>query len=249
MIVELQGKGIDMTKTKSYIHKATGWKGFKNDLRNHLLTGILVLMPFGVTLLVMRWVFGWMAGFLKPWILRTAAFVVRNPDIQHSPPAYISATASILSILFLIILIYLVGVLAQRYLGKKLILMGEWLLLKIPVLRTVYGATKQVMTTMALPKKESFLSVVLVDFPRAGMKSLGFLTGFIEDSNGNKYCKVFIPTTPNPTTGFFEILRPEEVVKTEISVEDAFKMIISFGILSPEVLNTKPMELPQPPAK
>ncbi len=231
--------------TKHIIPKATGWKGFKNDIRNHFLTGILVLMPFGVTLLVMRWVFGWMAGFLKPWLLKVAAFIVRNPDIQHSPPAYISVAASILSIIFLLLLVYMVGALAQRYLGKKLIYLGEWLLLKIPVLRTVYGATKQVMTTMALPKKESFLSVVLVEFPRAGMKSLGFLTGFIEGANGIKYCKVFIPTTPNPTTGFFEMIPVAEVVKADISVEDAFKMIISFGILSPEVLNTRAIEPPQ----
>ncbi|OQA03415.1 MAG: hypothetical protein BWY69_00481 [Planctomycetes bacterium ADurb.Bin401] len=223
-----------MTK-KIYVHKATGWKGFKNDLRNHLLTGILVLMPFGVTLLVMRWVFGWMAGFLKPWLLKLAAFVVRNPELQTSPPTYISWAASILSIIFLLILVYLVGVLAQRYLGKKLILMGEWLLLKIPVLRTVYGATKQVMTTMALPKKESFLSVVLVEFPRKGMRSIGFLTGFVNDrGREDEFCKVFIPTTPNPTTGFFVIMPSNEVIKTEITVEDAFKTLISFGILTPE---------------
>ncbi|OHB52205.1 MAG: hypothetical protein A2Y10_11350 [Planctomycetes bacterium GWF2_41_51] len=219
---------------KTHIHKATGWKGVKTDIRNHFLTGILVLMPFGVTLLVMRWVFGWMAGFLKPWLLKLAAFIVRNPDIQTNPPTYVSVAASVLSIIFLLILIYMVGALAQRYLGRKLILMGEWLLLKIPVLRTVYGATKQVMTTMALPKKESFLSVVLVEFPKAGMRSIGFLTGFVTDSSGEEFCKVFVPTTPNPTTGFFLIVRTNEVIKTDMSVEDAFKTLISFGILTPE---------------
>lgn len=203
-------------------------------MRNHFLTGILILMPFGITLLVMQWLFIWMAGFLKPWLLKSAAFIVRNPELQTSPPAYISIAASVLSILFLLILIYLVGAIAQRYLGKKLIAVGEWLLLKIPVLRTVYGATKQVMTAMAIPKKEAFLSVVLVDFPKAGMKSIGFLTGYINDANGEKLCKVFVPTTPNPTTGFFFIVKADEVIKTEISVEDAFKTLISFGILTPD---------------
>ncbi len=136
-------------------------------------------------------------------------------------------------------LVYLAGFFAQKYLGKKLIFLGEWLLLKIPVLRTVYGATKQVVSAMSLPSKESFMSVVLVDFPRVGMKSIGFLSGYIEDSNGTKYCKVFIPTTPNPTTGFFVILSADEVIKTDINIEDAFKLIISFGILAPNKLECK----------
>jgi uncharacterized membrane protein len=234
-----------MSKTpKSFIQKKklTGWKGFKNDLRNHFLTGVLVLMPFGVTLLVIRWVLGWMAGILKPWLLKILALVIRNPELQTSPPGYVSIAASVVSIFFLLILIYLVGVLASKYLGKKLIFVGEWLLLKIPVLRTIYSATKQVMKTVSVPKENAFVSVVLVDFPRAGMKAIGFLSGTIEDNSGKKYCKVFIPTTPNPTTGFFEIIDEQDVIKTSITVEDAFKMIISFGILAPEKLDIKPAD-------
>jgi uncharacterized membrane protein len=79
-----------------------------------------------------------------------------------------------------------------------------------------------------------FKSVVLVEFPRAGMKAIGFLTGYISDPDGKKYCKVCIPTSPNPTTGFFEIVPVEEVVLTDISVEDGFKMLISAGVVAPE---------------
>jgi uncharacterized membrane protein len=215
-------------------HKTSGWKKIKNNLRNHFLAGIFILMPFGITLLVMRWLFGWMAGFLKPLLLKLTAIIARNPDLQTSPPAYISITASILSIFILLMLVYLAGVIAQRVLGKKLIALGEMLLLKMPFLRTIYGATKQVMSALSLPSKEAFLSVVLVEFPRPGMKAIGFLTGFIKDSNGTKYCKVFIPTTPNPTTGFFEMVPANEVIQTGLNVEDAFKMIISGGIISPE---------------
>ncbi|MCE5340437.1 MAG: DUF502 domain-containing protein [Planctomycetaceae bacterium] len=214
--------------------KVSGWTVFKKDLRNHFLAGILILMPFGVTLLVMRWVFSWMAGFLKPWLLTLLALVIKNPELQTSPPAYVSIATSILSILILLMLVYLVGFFAQRYLGRKLISIGEWILLKIPVLRTVYGATKQVMGAMSLPGKEAFMSVVLVGFPRPEMLSIGFLTGYINNEKGETLCKVFVPTTPNPTTGFFLILRSEEVVKTDITVEDAFKTLISFGILMPE---------------
>jgi uncharacterized membrane protein len=198
-------------------------------------------MPFGVTLLVMRWLFSWMAGFVKPWLLWLLALIINNPALKTNPPAYVSIAASVVSILILLILVYLCGLTAQKYFGKKLIRIGEWLLLKIPVLRTVYSATKQVMTTFSGPGKDAFLSVVLVEFPRPGMKALGFLTGYIEDTAGKKYCKVFIPTTPNPTTGFFEIIPVEDVAQTTLSVEEAFKMIMSGGILSPEKIETKPL--------
>jgi uncharacterized membrane protein len=149
---------------------------------------------------------------------------------------YFNILASILSILLLLLLVYLAGVITHYVIGKKLIAVSEMLLLKLPVVRTIYGATKQVMNALSLPDKAAFRSVVVVEFPRPGLKAMGFLTGHIEDSNGKKYCKVFIPTTPNPTTGFFEIVPTNEVLQTSISVEDAFKMIISGGILSPEKL-------------
>jgi uncharacterized membrane protein len=228
--------------TKHKVKKVSGWTVFKKDLRNHFLAGILVIMPFGVTLLVMRWVFTWMAGFLKPWLLKLLAHVISDPALQTNPPAYVSITASILSIIILLMFVYLVGFFAQKYLGKKLIFVGEWLLLKIPVLRTVYGATKQVVNTMSVPKENAFLSVVLVGFPRQETLSIGFLTGYVEKENGEKMCKVFVPTTPNPTTGFFLVVRQEEVTKTDITVEDAFKMLISFGILTPEKFCIKPAE-------
>jgi uncharacterized membrane protein len=232
-----------MKKPKSFLtkQKPTGWKAVTLNIRNHIFAGVLILMPFGVTLLVMRWLFSWMAGFVKPWLLWLLALIINNPALKTNPPAYVSIAASVVSILILLILVYLCGLTAQKYFGKKLIRIGEWLLLKIPVLRTVYSATKQVMTTFSGPGKDAFLSVVLVEFPRPGMKALGFLTGYIEDTAGKKYCIVFIPTTPNPTTGFFEIIPVEDVAQTTLSVEEAFKMIMSGGILSPEKIETKPL--------
>jgi len=226
-----------MTKHKD--KKVSGWTVFKKDLRNHFFAGVLILMPFGVTLLVMRWVFTWMAGFLKPWLLKLLAHVISDPELQTNPPAYVSITTSIVSILILLMFVYVAGVFAQKYVGKKLIFLGEWLLMKIPVLGTVYGATKQVMGTLSMQGKDAFMSVVLIEFPRPGMKALGFLTGYIDDSAGKKYCKVFIPTTPNPTTGFFEIVPVEEVQHTTMSIEEAFKMIMSAGIVAPEKLEIK----------
>jgi uncharacterized membrane protein len=217
-------------------HKAGFWKKTKNNLRNHIFAGVLLIMPFGVTLLVMKWLFGWMAGILRPTFLKAASLLLNNPAILTEPQHYVSFAVSILSILTLFALVYLVGVIGHYVLGKKLIAVGELLVSKIPFVGTIYTATKQVMSAISLPDKAAFKSVVLVDFPRTGVKAVGFFTGYIQYSTGEKYCKVFIPTTPNPTTGFFEIFPINEVTQTNISIEDAFKMIISGGILSPDTL-------------
>jgi uncharacterized membrane protein len=224
-------------------HKAGFWKRTKNNFRNHILAGVLLIMPFGVTLLVMRWLFGWMAGVLRPAFLKAASLLLNDPAMQTDPKHYVvSIVLSILSILTLLILVYLVGIFGHYVLGKKLIKLGELLLSKIPFVGTIYHATKQVMSAISLPDKAAFKSVVLVDFPRTGVKAVGFFTGYIQYSTGEKYCKVFIPTTPNPTTGFFEIFPINEVTQTNISIEDAFKMIISGGILSPDTLTPTKIE-------
>jgi uncharacterized membrane protein len=89
---------------------------------------------------------------------------------------------------------------------------------------------------LSIPESKSIKSVVMVEFPRPGFKSIGFLTGRIKTSDGKEFCKVLIPTTPNPTTGFFELVPSEEVAETNLTIEEAFKMIISGGIVSPDSL-------------
>jgi len=103
----------------------------------------------------------------------------------------------------------------------------------------IYTATKQIIKTLSIPDRKSFKSVVLVEFPRPGFKPIGFLTGWIKTSDGREFCKVFIPTTPNPTTGFFELVPSGEVAETNLTIEETFKMIISGGIVSPDVLLSK----------
>ena len=102
---------------------------------------------------------------------------------------------------------------------------------------TIYSATKQIIQSFS-QDKAAFKSVVIIEFPRPGFYSLAFLTGYIQDKEGRKYCKVFIPTTPNPTTGFLEIIPAEEVRVTKISIEEGFKIIISGGIVSFDFFNS-----------
>lgn len=216
--------------------KSSMWARLKSNVRRRLLSGILLLMPFGVTLLVMRWLFQWVAGFIRPIITFIISKLSQVPVIEAVPDIYITVSVATLSIVVLLVLLYLVGVIGQFVIGKRLIKVGETLLMRIPLVRTIYTATKQVAQAVSLPDSAALKSVVLVEFPRPGFKAVGFLTGYIEDSAGKKFCKVLIPTTPNPTTGFFEIIPIEDVVETTLTVEEAFKMIISGGIVAPDVV-------------
>jgi len=216
--------------------KSSMWARLKSNVRRRLLSGIFLLMPFGVTLLVMRWLFRWVAGFIRPIITFIISKLSQVPVIEAVPDIYITVSVATLSIVVLLVLLYLVGVIGQFVIGKRLIKVGETLLMRIPLVRTIYTATKQVAQAVSLPDSAALKSVVLVEFPRPGFKAVGFLTGYIEDSAGKKFCKVLIPTTPNPTTGFFEIIPIEDVVETTLTVEEAFKMIISGGIVAPDVV-------------
>jgi uncharacterized membrane protein len=229
-------------------HKSSMWAKLKNNVRRRLLSGILLLMPFGVTLLVMRWLFQWLAGFLRPIITYIPSKLSNVPLIESIPDIYISISVSVCSIVILLFLLYLVGAIGQFVVGKRLIKAGETLLMKIPLVRVIYTATKQVAQAVSFPDRAAVKSVVLLEFPRPGFRAIGFLTGYIADASGKKFCKVLIPTTPNPTTGFFEIVPVEEVVETTFTIEEAFKMIISGGLVSPDVLATgKPAQAPGNP--
>jgi uncharacterized membrane protein len=231
-------------------HKISAWAKLKSNIRRRLLSGILLLMPFGVTLLVMRWLFQWLAGFLRPIITYIASRVSDHPLIESIPDIYISIFVSVCSIVILLFLLYLVGAVGQFVVGKRLIKAGETLLMRIPLVRTIYTATKQVAQAVSLPDRAAFKSVVLVEFPRPGFWAIGFLTGRIQGPSGELLYKVYIPHAPILTTGFLEIIPTDEVIETDLTIEDGFKMILSGGVVSPDVLNAlKPAENKPGPKK
>lgn len=215
------------------------------NVTNRLLSGMLLLMPFGVTLLIMRWLFGWVAGLIRPIIIGLLHLLSLIPFIDSFPDSLITFCVVIFTIVILLALVYLLGEIGQRVLGKKMLKTAEKLVQRIPLARSIYTATKQVIQAVSIPDKTTLKSVILIEFPRPGYKAIGFFTGYIQDSSGKKLCKVFIPTTPNPTTGFLELVPVEEVTKTTLTVEEAFKMIISGGIVAPDILSA--VSLPEKP--
>ena len=212
-------------------------------ITNRLISGALLLTPLGVTLLIMRWLFGWVAGFIQPIVVTILKGLSHIPIINYFPQIPTAICVTVVTIIVLLCFVYFVGAIGQRVVGKRLLKAGETLLLRIPLVKSVYSATKQVIQAMSLPNRAAFKSVVIVEFPRPGFKAIGFLTGRIQGLEGETLYKVFIPTTPNPTTGYFEIIPPEEVTETNMTTEEAFKMIISGGMVAPEFLSAaKPVE-------
>jgi uncharacterized membrane protein len=198
-------------------------------LRRRMLAGVLVIVPLGITAFVLHFLYGFTAGRLTPVVKR----------LFDPMPEYAVPVAS-MTILFLAV--YLVGLIASVVVGRRIIGLFEGLLVRIPLVRTVYGASKQMVQTLSFQGEgKHFKSVVFIDFPRAGMKSLAFVTGrvLLEDADTGtttEYLKVFVPTTPNPTSGYFELVPPDAVTESGITVEEAATFVMSGGFVAPASL-------------
>lgn len=221
-------------------HKQSVYKSISLNIRNRLISGIFVIVPFAVTIVIILWLFNRLKNLLNPIVNKIVVFLSNIHIIPQKPEEYVEHAITFATILVLLFAIYLVGAIAKFVAGRKLLGLGETLVMRIPLASTIYSATKQVTSALSMPDNAAFKSVVIVEFPRQGMYSLGFLTGSMPDiftsDAQKKYCKVFIPTCPNPTTGFFIMLPAAEILLTKMLVEDAFKMIISGGIVAPETL-------------
>lgn len=190
-------------------------------LRDRMLSGLLVVVPVGITIIVVRFLYDFTAGRLTPILKRFFGYI----------PDYL---VPVLAVFILIAGFYLLGLLTSAVLGRRLIALAEAIITRIPLVKNVYGGSKQVVDTLfQADSAQNFESVVIVDFPRPGMKALAFVTGTVEVSGEGKHYKLFVPTTPNPTSGYFEIAAPANVVRLDISVEDAVKFIVSGGLLAP----------------
>lgn len=212
-----------------------------------MASGMLVLVPVGVTLLILGWLFSLAARLLRPIVGYATRELQALRWIDVLPESTVNFAVSILAVFVLLVLLYLVGGLGQHIIGRRLIAIWEGIWLRIPLARSIYGATKQVVEALSQPQGAAFKSVVIVDFPCPGLKAIGFLTGYFEDREGRKFAKVLIPTTPNPTTGFLQLIPAETILITDLAIEEGFKMIISGGIVAPDNL-LKPGRNPKPVA-
>lgn len=207
---------------------------FKKDIRNRMLTGLLLILPVYVTFFVVKFLFGLVGGTLSPIIKKVFQFY----GIALPRTSIDEFVITFLGIILTFILLYFLGIFATNFIGKSIIQYFENLLTKTPIIKNIYSSVKQIIHSVGLPGKQAFKRVILVDFPKEGIKSLGFVTGATEYNKEKKLLSIFIPTTPNPTTGFLIFVNENDVTDTNLSVEEAFKTLFSGGVLAPYDITT-----------
>ncbi|ABC22529.1 DUF502 domain-containing protein [Rhodospirillum rubrum] len=195
---------------------------FGARLRTYFFAGVLVTAPIAITFFV-AWTF--------------IEFVDRKV-VGNLPQAYqVDLPVPGIGLLLLVVLLTIIGAFTAGYLGRLLVRFGEGLVQRVPVVRSIHGALKQIIETILAQQSSAFRQVVLVEYPRRGMWALGFITGVTEGEVQNltedEVINVFLPTTPNPTSGFLLFVPRQDLVVLDMSVEDGIKMIISGGIFTP----------------
>ena len=212
------------------------WPTLRALLRTRVFAGLATVIPLWVTWVVVKFVFDTMRSATQPIIERGIRWVAHSTGSQPQDiPVYVEWAVPVVAVLLTLFSLYLLGLLTANVLGRRIVLLLERLFDGLPLVKTIYGSTKRIIVALAGGSDSmQFQKVVLVEFPRPGMKCIGFLTSVIEDlDTGRKMATVFISTTPNPTTGYMQILPLEEVSETGWTVEEAVKVLMSGGILSP----------------
>ncbi|PHS29757.1 MAG: hypothetical protein COA95_11280 [Methylophaga sp.] len=194
-------------------------------MRKYLIAGLLVWMPLGITFLVVRAI----VGFLDKILLLLPQ--------QYQPDNLLGIHVPGLGVVLAVILVLATGMIVANLLGRRIVAAWESLLARIPLVRTLYAGVKQIMEAVLATDAKSFSKVILIEYPRKGLWGLAFMTsddlGEVQAKTGVDLVSVFVPTTPNPTSGFVIMLAKEDVIELDMSVENGLKMIISMGVVVP----------------
>lgn len=187
-------------------------------LERTLGAGILVILPIGITALVLKFFF----DLLNP---------ILEPITDYLPGEQITG----LGLAALLVLVYVVGLVAAFVVGRRLIAVGHRVMEFIPLVKGIYGTTRAAVGVLSNNNDRQYSGVVLIDFPRSGIKSIGLVTCRMTDANGEEMLAIYIPTTPIPSSGFLIYAPASEVTVTDMSVEEAMRVVISGGVLSARV--------------
>jgi hypothetical protein len=204
--------------------------------RRYFITGLLIWVPIGITL----------------WVLNT---IISTMDLSLSllpanwqPVAVVGRNLPGLGVVLTVLVVFVTGVLATNFLGQRLVRLWEMVLSRIPIVNTIYSSVKQVSDTLLSPQGNAFRKALLVEYPRKGSWTIAFLTGVPAEeirrraspalpgeASGSEMVSVYVPTTPNPTSGFFLMFRKDETVELDMSVDEALKYVVSMGVVVPPV--------------
>ncbi|MEJ2048749.1 MAG: DUF502 domain-containing protein [Calditrichota bacterium] len=193
------------------------WLKVKSNIKNNLIPGIIVVVPIVISIVVLRWLIDFFDNLTRPLL-------------QNYIHIYIPGLGLVVSIIF----IYLVGISTKNYLGRKIIQTGEKFVIRIPVAKTIYFAVKQIVETLTTRENKKAQRVVLIEYPRKGIYSIGLYNGTIHLPDSDKILgNVLIITSINPASGFTVLVPLDEIEFTDMPVDQAMKLIVSGGIVKP----------------
>ena len=220
-------------------------KRFISGFRNSFITGIVVIAPVALTVWLVWTVIGWIDGFVLPFV-----------PSQYQPEEILKAILGEdvrvnirgLGVVFFLVFTTFIGWIAKGLLGRTFIRSAENLVNRMPVVRSVYSGVKQIAETVFAQADRSFEKACLIEYPRRGIWAIGFISTTAKGEvskragSGQKMQSIFVPTTPNPTSGFLLFFPAEDVIELDMSVEDAAKLVISAGLVYPEDLPVKELK-------
>ena len=195
--------------------------------RRYFVAGVVFFAPIGITIWAIAWIVNWLDNLILPHVLKLLI-----PGLEEPPPL------PLVGLLFTFFVIILLGVIARHLFGGEFVRAWERLLGRVPVARNIYSGVKQLFEAIFSPGQRSrFNRVVLVEYPRKGIYALAFTTGpargVLQEATEKQMINCFLPTTPNPTSGFYLLVPEDEIVEANMSVEDAFKLVMSAGLVTP----------------
>lgn len=199
---------------------------FRKIIERQFFAGLAVLLPIGLTLYIVWILFNFVSKSVSP-------LLIRIPLLQQVPVVVIR----IIAVLITFVIIWIIGLVATNIVGRNILKLPEVLLLKAPVVNRIYQTIRQIIQTIIV-SKTALRQVVLVEYPRKGVYTIAFVTNIYEEKE-KRNVSLFIPTTPNPTSGFFVIVPEEEVIPLKITVEEAMKLVVSAGIITPQDYSIK----------
>lgn len=201
-------------------------------IRRWFMAGLLFWIPVGATVLVIRFLIG----------LLDASLVLLPPALR--PDAWLAQPLPIVGAVLSIVIIILTGALVANFLGRKLLAWGEQIVSRIPLVRSLYTGIKKAAETILSDTGESFRQVLLIEYPRKGIWTIAFQTGTplgeVQELTADEVITVFVPTTPNPTSGFIVLVPRKDVIPMKMSVEEGLRLIISLGVVTPESAKVLP---------
>jgi uncharacterized membrane protein len=196
-----------------------------HHIYSRMLTGVVFVVPVILTIWVLQLLYNLLDG-----PLRSLLNAVLRYTLRWELPSGVGLVLTLLAL-------YVTGILATNMLGRRFLEFWESLLTRMPIVNSIYNAARQVVRTLSGPQEKSFQRVVLIEFPSKGLWTIAFQVGTIQTSDGREWVRVYVPTTPNPTSGYLQFLPKENVQFTAIPVDEALRMVVSGGILAPERLD------------